>query len=696
MSPTMIFLMICTLVSNLLLPGQPAAGPAPTPDNRGSAPWAWSEPSPGAPLWTTWGAANYALADDGDSIWIGGTGSVVRWDKAQGSYRRYSAVDGLPHTKVLAVAVDSAGNRWFGGDRGLSQLDAGENWTHLGSDNSGLYSDQVEAIAVAGGDTLYLSHGLPGGSVSRLDSDGAWRWFPNREAAIQADYDIIVQARSSTALWTVAGDVIWAGSRIYDGERWLEHPLPEGKGEPTLMAVDSRDHVWAAAGEVVYEWDGTAWQERWTEYAARITALTSDDDGAIWVAYQWWPVPYAIESGHVKMLGSDRDSYLGYAHGPVAALLATPEGVWGVGPGWLMLPDLTVSVLADGPLFRDLTDALSGSDGSIWLYSGFSGVFPANYPWGAVQTLDDRGTLVTEDDTWPVQLGDWGYEERVTAFERAAGDVWYTSLDHDRFTSDYKIVRFHNGQRIEYPLDELMQTVSDIFAEDPRHTWFASSNWGENGNVFSLDDGGTPADTSDDIWQNYPIEGEVGRPCVAVDALGQLWVGQASGLYRHDGSSWQRIYGGPVCDLAPAADGTLYAQPGDGGDGGCARHSEMVLIVGPDGTIEDTQAVRWLVEEELDTVHTAQRRNSLWTVASDGAVWYIRHYDPGQELQRRSSSGLQTYPLPVEPEAVRRLEVDARGRVWLVADSQLWRMEGPGPTHLYLPAALQQSSAPHR
>jgi len=53
MSPMMIFLMTCTLVGNLLLATQPAASPAPTLDDRGSVPWAQSQPSPGAPLWTT-------------------------------------------------------------------------------------------------------------------------------------------------------------------------------------------------------------------------------------------------------------------------------------------------------------------------------------------------------------------------------------------------------------------------------------------------------------------------------------------------------------------------------------------------------------------------------------------------------------------------------------------------------------------
>ena len=100
---------------------------------------------PDPQVWTTWGASRYALAEDGGSIWIGTTGSAVRWNIAQHSYRRYTAVDGLPHTAVLAVAVDAAGNRWFGGDGGLSRLDPGEGWTHFTAANSGLNADYVDA-----------------------------------------------------------------------------------------------------------------------------------------------------------------------------------------------------------------------------------------------------------------------------------------------------------------------------------------------------------------------------------------------------------------------------------------------------------------------------------------------------------------------------------------------------------------------
>ena len=693
MSPTTILFMICALIAGMLSSGQTSTLPESTRGAREPA-LAASAPFPDSPLWTTWGASQYALADDGASLWIGGSGSIVRWDKQQGWYRRYSAVDGLPHTVVLAAAVDGAGNRWFGGDGGLSRLDAEERWTHFRAADSGLYSDLVDAIAVAGGDTLYLSHGLPGGSVSRRDGDGAWRWFPNRETAIQADYAAIVQTRASNPLWTVAGNEIWAGSRVFDGERWYERKLPSQPGEPIALAADSRGHVWALSTDwIVYEWDGAGWLAHpvYIRFTGKITALAVDNDDRVWIGLQErGGIPYTNETAEVRdLLGTKGSSFA--VPGPVAALLPTPEGLWGVGPGWLMSPDLTVSVLTDGPRFQDLPDASLGSDGSIWLYSGFQ----QPYTVGAVQTLDDRGTLSLEDDVWPVRPADYqpylGYCERVTAFERAAGDTWYASYCDPRFPMGSKAVRYRGRERIEYPLPLAMeQQVSDIFAQDARHIWFASRGYGD-GYVLGLDDGGTPADTSDDSWQTLPIEPMAGEPVVAVDALGRLWHGQGSGLYRYDGSSWRLVYGErPVCDLAPAADGTLYAQIATDQATGCEEHWDRILVVRADGTIEDTLFYsKWLILGEPATVRTAWRRNSLWAIASDGAIWYVSHLDPGQELQRRTSSGLTTYALPVAASAVQRLEVDARGHVWLVAESQLWRMEGPRPTTLYLPIAAK-------
>ncbi len=314
---------------------------------------------PDPQVWTTWGASQYALAEDGESIWIGATGGAVRWNRALRSYRRYTAVDGLPHTAVLAVAVDAAGNRWFGGDGGLSRLDPGEDWTHFAAANSGLYADYVDAIAVGGSDTLYLSHGLPGGSVTRRAADGTWHWFPNRATAVQADYALIRQTRGHTRLWTVAGDEVWVGYLVYNGEKWTDRRPSGVTAEPLETAADSRHHLWAlppAAGSTtVHEWDGSGWSKHDVRisFTGKVTALAVAGDDTVWIGLQQregWP--YTSETARISQL-TGCDSWSLGESGPVAALLPTSAGLWAIGPGWLMLPDRTVISMTDGPRFKD-------------------------------------------------------------------------------------------------------------------------------------------------------------------------------------------------------------------------------------------------------------------------------------------------------------------------------------------------------
>jgi hypothetical protein len=429
-------------------------------------------------VWTTWGASQYALAEDGDSLWIGATGGVVRWNIAQRSYRRYTAIDGLPQTTVLAVAVDAAGNRWFGGDGGLSRLDPGEGWTHFTTANSGLYADYVDGIAVGGSNTLYVSHGLPGGSVSRRAADGTWRWFPNRETAVQADYALVRQTRGHTRLWTVVGEEVWVGYRVYDGEKWTDRTPSGVTAEPAETAADSRHHVWAlATGSTVYEWDGSGWSKHDVpiSFTGKVTALAVAGEDTVWIGLQQREgMPYVSETARISQLtGSDSWS-LGES-GPVAALLPSPSGLWAIGPGWLMLPDRAAIPVGDAPLFKDLTDILVEPGGKVWLYSGYR----EPYTVGAVQTYEDKGTAALFDDHWQALLSGSGCD-RVTAWERSVSeDVWYASYCYWRFPWPSPLVRYYSGERIEYPESTLI--YYDIFAQNDRHTWFAAKDLGARG-----------------------------------------------------------------------------------------------------------------------------------------------------------------------------------------------------------------------
>lgn len=642
---------------------------------------------PFTPLWTTWGAVQYTLADDGSSLWIGATGGVVRWDKQTSTYRRYTAVDGLPHTQVLAIAVDATGNRWFGGDGGLSRLDTHDQWTHFTTANSGLHTNNVDAIAVTANDTLYLSHGLPDGSVSCRQSDGSWRWFPNRESAIQADYALIQQTRNRTPLWTVVGSELWSGYHVFDGAHWQDRTPPDVTTAPLDMVTDSHQHLWVLANTAtLYAWDGVGWKKH---YANGATALAIDAQDTLWLGGQGIrQLPYDPLTATLSSLGSTTPTYFTVA-GPVQTLLITAEGLWGIGPGWLLLPNQTITVFADEPRFKGVSDALVESNGKVWLYSGYYG----GPSIGTVQTFIDNGTAFLRDDQWQVVPVDYrpnlGNCELVAAFEYAPdGDVWYAQYCQWRAPSPVTLVRYHGQDRIEYALPPL-QLVRDIFAADAHHLWFAvstySGEWRQG--VLSLDDQGTPLDTSDDQWQTYPVTTKESQTAAVAAAGGQLWYGDQSGLYHYTGSTWEPVQqSDSICDLTLAADGTLYARVSSYFGTNCQPAAENILVVRPDGKIQIVDSVKAVVQAEPDRVRTATRRNALWTVAPDGAIWYLAPASEGQTLQRYQANQIQPYPLPDFHSAVQRLAVDIHQHVWLVADDQLWRMSPPPDFTLTAPA----------
>ncbi|MDX1687438.1 MAG: hypothetical protein R3248_05585, partial [Candidatus Promineifilaceae bacterium] len=514
--------------------------------------------------WTNWGAGQFAMADDGESIWIGGAGSVLEWHKETGFTQRYGPDVGLLHRKVLAVAVDGAGNRWFGGDAGLSRLAPDGVWTHYTPYNSDLPADLVDGIAVSADGTLWLSHGLPDGSVSRWGADGTTHSYPNRNAAVADAYEQVKETRNSNDLWTVAGDEVWVGYQVYDGLSWEDRYPPNENEMPLSVRTDSGDRVyalhWSAFTEAIYAWDGNNWltYSLYFPFGGTATALAVGLDDSVWVGWVERPGPYSNYAAGISQLPEEPGEValqqpLGVP-GPVAALLPTAEGLWGIGPAWLLRPDLTVTRVEDGPRFRDVTDVVRTTEGVVFLHS----LYEAPYSWGDMQSVDDQGTMRLDDDAWQFSTD----LPILTAAEPApAGDLWIAGYDHYRVDEPVGPLRYHQGDWYEVELPQF-ETVSDIFAEDDRHTWFAYP-----GEISRMDDGGTPVAQGDDVWTTYSVAMDSVPSAVASDALGRLWYGDNGGLHFYSAAGWQpyNVEEG-VCDMVPAADGTLFVQRGDNCD----------------------------------------------------------------------------------------------------------------------------------
>jgi hypothetical protein len=69
------------------------------------------------PEWINYTNGNsvYALVEEGNFIWAGTNGGLVKIDKTSGASFFYNkANSGLPDNNVLAIAIDVSGNKWIG------------------------------------------------------------------------------------------------------------------------------------------------------------------------------------------------------------------------------------------------------------------------------------------------------------------------------------------------------------------------------------------------------------------------------------------------------------------------------------------------------------------------------------------------------------------------------------------------------
>ncbi len=84
------------------------------------------------------------VAIEGNYIWAGTSGGVVKWNINNGEYIKFTSADGLVNNIVFSIAIDSAGNKWFGTSEGISRFD-GTNWTSYTTDGNNVNSIAIDS-----------------------------------------------------------------------------------------------------------------------------------------------------------------------------------------------------------------------------------------------------------------------------------------------------------------------------------------------------------------------------------------------------------------------------------------------------------------------------------------------------------------------------------------------------------------------
>ncbi len=110
----------------------------------------------------TYGEEILAMVDDGDYLWLGTDGGLVKFNKRTEEklfYNKANTSNGLMDNHIRALAIDSKKNLWVGTEYGgVSKFD-GATWQNFRPDNSELPYEDVSCIAVDKNDRVFIGNG---------------------------------------------------------------------------------------------------------------------------------------------------------------------------------------------------------------------------------------------------------------------------------------------------------------------------------------------------------------------------------------------------------------------------------------------------------------------------------------------------------------------------------------------------------
>ncbi|HUU28590.1 MAG TPA: two-component regulator propeller domain-containing protein [archaeon] len=597
--------------------------------------------------------AVYDLAMEGDYIlWAVSYGGVVRWNLKDGSYKKYTTLDGLADNCVNAIAIDQQGNKWFGTTAGVTKFD-GTTWTTYTTDYGSATYYLYDIVIDTKGDLWCL-----GGVLNRFDGTN-WTSYPDVGFATLFVMDHLGN--------------LWFGTEKtmskFDGTTWTTYTTEDGLANNSFcaLAIDAEGNLWCATlGEGVCRFDGTTWTTYTTEDGLAdnvVLAIAADLEGNLW---------FGTEGGGVSRFdGSEWITYTtenGLACNNVSSIVIDSLGnkwfafaYYGEGVSRFDGSNWTTFTKSDG-----LTDNLVNfinvdAYGDIWC-TGNKGINRFNGSTWQTYTTDDNGPSI-------------GIRAIVQDSE---GEMWFATVDG--------VYRFDGINWTNYTTDDglAFNIVRGITIDSKGDKWFATSGGG-----VSRFDGST--------WTTYTTADGLGHndiKRIAKDSKDNIWCG-SRGISRFDGTSWTHymypIFDGGSCfglgidqednvwcgtwDGVAVFDGINWTATYTTADGLSSDHVR-VLAIDPDGNkwfgyeydgdgVTKFDGTNWTTYTTADGL----ANNIVYAIAFDskGNAWFgtmgggVSKFDGTTWTTYTTADGLAS-------NFVRSIGLDAQGNIWFGTD----------------------------
>lgn len=199
-----------------------------------------------------------AAVDGAGNAYLGTPRGLVR-RSAAGTWRTWTAYEGLPDGEIRSIQVDAAGSVWLGlteresnggavtAGGGVARLDVAGVWAHWGRPG-GPASNRVNDIALGAGGVLWAATepetegGTVGGGVSRRNADGTWSTFDEADGLDEL-FTTGIAAGDDGVIWVSSTD----GVRRRDADgTWTYFGSRDGlpSGEVAAIELDRDGDLW--------------------------------------------------------------------------------------------------------------------------------------------------------------------------------------------------------------------------------------------------------------------------------------------------------------------------------------------------------------------------------------------------------------------------------------------------------------------
>jgi len=238
------------------------------------------------PQWLNYtnGDKVYALAEEGNNMWAGTNGGLVKLDKTTGSPTFYNKTNsGLPSNLVYSIAFDENGTKWIGTfDGGLAAVN-GTNWTIYDTLNSDLPSNWVSSIAIDENSTKWI--GTYGGGLAAFDGTN-WAIYDTSNSGLPNNWVGSIAIDENSTKWIGSN----GGLTEFNGTNWTNYNT-SNSGLPSngvnSIAFDENDTKWIGTYGGLAEFDGINWTIYNTSNSGLpynyVNTITIDENSTKWI-----------------------------------------------------------------------------------------------------------------------------------------------------------------------------------------------------------------------------------------------------------------------------------------------------------------------------------------------------------------------------------------------------------------------------